>query len=226
MLVQDNTQEEEALIKLKTKIGEGLTKSMNNFIHEMPREVPEGRVDAATTEVEPEDKGRFIPYDPSKLDKVLDGDRVEQPPPRTLKDENLARVIDLVIETRADTEKGARKAFEYGVKVPPSKQKANSGIYSTVKNIVGSHENRELECTVVAISACEDSQETLDGAVNGLFTGNILSIWDNGGFMGSYRQLHARLLALAENRPNITPVINTYGGQRAESRLYERPFSF
>jgi len=226
MLVQDNTQEEEALVRLRATISRGMTRSMETFIHEMPRDIPADQGNPAVAEAPPEDENRFIPYDRTKLDKVLDGDRVDQPAPRGISDADLARVVSLIVDTRADAEKGARKAFDYRDTVPSEQRQSNFGLYSTVKNIVGSHENRQLECTVVALSACEDSQETLDGAVNGMFTGNILSIWDNGGFTGSYRQLHARLLTLAQSKPNITPVINTYGGRRAEARLFERPLSF
>ena len=90
--------------------------------------------------------------------------------------------------------------------------------------MVGNGEDRELDCVVVALSACQDNQTTLDGTVNGFFTGNVLSTWDGGGFNGSYKQMHARLLG--ESTPTITPAINTYGGKRAEARLHERPFAF
>jgi len=93
-----------------------------------------------------------------------------------------------------------------------------------VKSVVGEREDQELECDVVALSACQDNQTTMDGTVNGYFTANALRTWDGGAFEGSYQQIHSRLAS--QSVPAITPAINTYGGNRARARLYERPFAF
>lgn len=163
---------------------------------------------------------RFVPFNPKKLDKALKGDHVDQPAPKGLAQETLEAVVDLVVETSREREAGAPKsiAFFSGI------YERNQALYDAVKNVVGNGEDKELECVVVALSACQDNQTTLDGTVNGFFTGNVLSTWDGGGFNGSYKQMHTRLLS--ESTPTITPAINTYGGKRAEARLHERPFAF
>jgi hypothetical protein len=174
-------------------------------------DVVEGGDDAAN---------RFIPFDRKKLDKALKGDHVDQPAPKGLDDDTLEEVVNLIVETNRDREAGAPKsiAFFSGI------YERNRALYDAVKSVVGNGEDRDLECVVVALSACQDNQTTLDGTVNGFFTGNILSTWDGGGFNGSYKQMHVRLQN--ESTPTITPAINTYGGKRAAARLHERPFAF
>lgn len=44
------------------------------------------------------------------------------------------------------------------------------------------------EATVILISGCQDRQLSSDGDVNGLFTENLLSVWDDGRFKQGYRQ--------------------------------------
>lgn len=43
------------------------------------------------------------------------------------------------------------------------------------------------QCTVLLISGCQDNQLSLDGPVNGLFTGKLKFIWNGGQFTGDYR---------------------------------------
>jgi metacaspase-1 len=47
---------------------------------------------------------------------------------------------------------------------------------------------------VILISGCEDNQQSLDGAKNGLFTGTLLKVWSGGAFKGGYRGLRRRIL--------------------------------
>lgn len=166
---------------------------------------------------------RFTPLDPKKLDKALGGDKVAQPKPRSLPEEKVIEIVDVIIETGREREEATPekiKRIEYFSGI----YERNKDLYDAVKGAVGAHEGRPLDCTVVALSACQDNQTTLDGSVNGFFTGNVLSTWDTGGFVGSFSQMHKRLVS--QSTPTITPAINTYGGKRAEARLYERPFAF
>ncbi|WP_310388129.1 caspase family protein [Roseateles sp.] len=48
---------------------------------------------------------------------------------------------------------------------------------------------------VLLISGCQDNQTSMDGAHNGAFTGQLLKIWTNGSFKGSYASFHARIRA-------------------------------
>jgi metacaspase-1 len=44
--------------------------------------------------------------------------------------------------------------------------------------------------TVVLISGCQDDQLSLDGVSNGRFTEELLKVWDNGAWKGSYSNFH------------------------------------
>ncbi len=48
--------------------------------------------------------------------------------------------------------------------------------------------------TVILLSGCQDNQLSMDGSFNGLFTGNLLRVWDNGRFMGNYYQFYKYIL--------------------------------
>jgi metacaspase-1 len=102
--------------------------------------------------------------------------------------------------------------------------KNNKDLYDAIKNVVGPAEDQQLVCSVITLSACQDSQTTPAGRLYSYFTANILSIWKSRGFDGSYRQFHHNLVDVG--RPDATPAINTYGSGWAKARLYERPFVF
>lgn len=48
---------------------------------------------------------------------------------------------------------------------------------------------------VLLISGCQDSQLSMDGDRNGLFTSKLLEVWNSGRFKGSYRRLHSLIKA-------------------------------
>ena len=58
---------------------------------------------------------------------------------------------------------------------------------------------------VILISGCQDNQTSLDGAKNGAFTEQVLAVWNNGGFQGSYVKFHAdvRSALPASQSPNL-----------------------
>jgi len=54
------------------------------------------------------------------------------------------------------------------------------------------------------ISGCQDNQFSQDGTYNGLFTANLLNVWDDGQFKDSYKTFHKRIVSQmpAEQTPN------------------------
>jgi hypothetical protein len=52
---------------------------------------------------------------------------------------------------------------------------------------------KELDpkATVRLISGCQDNQTSSDGQFNGLFTGTLLKVWNEGRFRGTFRRFHA-----------------------------------
>lgn len=59
--------------------------------------------------------------------------------------------------------------------------------------------NGNINATVLTISGCQDDQLARDGPYNGLFTSNLLRTWDNGNFVGSYKEFHKQI---TEKMPN------------------------
>lgn len=59
------------------------------------------------------------------------------------------------------------------------------------------------KASVILISGCQDNQLSADGAFNGLFTANLLQVWNEGKFKKGYRAFHRAIV----NRmpPDQTP---------------------
>jgi hypothetical protein len=74
---------------------------------------------------------------------------------------------------------------------------------------------------VVLISGCQDNQTSMDGDHNGAFTEQVLKVWNQGGFKGSYGQFHARVRAAMP--ATQTPNLFTLGS--AAAFLAQEPFS-
>jgi metacaspase-1 len=65
------------------------------------------------------------------------------------------------------------------------------------KDIEASHPQGrfiDVKATVLSISACKDEETALDGVRNGLFTGTLLSVWDDGSFKKDYLSFHDEIL--------------------------------
>lgn len=53
-----------------------------------------------------------------------------------------------------------------------------------------------VKASTLLISGCMDDQLSQDGDANGLFTGQLLFVWNNGQFKGNYRQFHKKIYKL------------------------------
>jgi hypothetical protein len=51
-----------------------------------------------------------------------------------------------------------------------------------------------VNANIRLISGCQDNQLSQDGAFNGLFTGTLLRVWNNGKFQGVYNDFHQEIL--------------------------------
>jgi metacaspase-1 len=76
--------------------------------------------------------------------------------------------------------------------LPPDVQDAtlrnNEQLYEQIQRSNPDEDDVDVKATVLLISGCQDSQLSLDGSRNGLFTQQLLNVWDNGRFRGSYRR--------------------------------------
>jgi hypothetical protein len=166
------------------------------------------------------DSRSFVPISSESLLATLDGDRPVLRDPRSITERSIAPSVRLLRETSNDRHLGNRKSITMFHQIYLN----NREVYNTVRSLVQPREQEMLECNVISFSACQDNQTTLDGAVNGFFTGRFLQLWDRGNFSGSCRQLFRALRDTG--RPDITPALNTYGTNRAKARLFDRAFRF
>jgi hypothetical protein len=51
-----------------------------------------------------------------------------------------------------------------------------------------------VKASVILFSGCQDNQTSADGTYNGLFTANLLRVWNNGRFRGDYTRFHREIL--------------------------------
>jgi hypothetical protein len=67
----------------------------------------------------------------------------------------------------------------------------------------------QFKAQLVLISGCQDNQTSMDGDHNGAFTEQVLNVWNQGKFDGSYAALHARVKARMP--PTQSPNLFTLG---------------
>ena len=61
----------------------------------------------------------------------------------------------------------------------------------------------KVKASVLLISGCQDNQYSSDGTFNGLFTGTLLRVWNDGNFDRDYKSFHKAIVKLMP--PNQTP---------------------
>ena len=161
----------------------------------------------------------MMPISGKNLSKTLGGDQPELMKAARPKEDSSENIASLFADLYNEENAGKSKNIEFFAGI----YERNKALYDTVKNLVGPKEAKQLLCSVVSLSACQDSQTTPAGAVLSLFTANINNVWSSGGFEGSYREFHKSIVN-STDRLDVVPAINTYGSNRALVRLYERPF--
>ena len=99
--------------------------------------------------------------------------------------------------------------------------RAHRAMYDKLQKSVKSNAEQTVQASAILISGCQDSQLSLDGDFNGLFTANLLRAWNEGHFRGDYRDLHR---SIRRNMPpDQTPNFFTTG---APSRAFEKQAPF
>ena len=64
-----------------------------------------------------------------------------------------------------------------------------AGTYRRIQRKVKPREAADVTATIQLISGCQDNQTSADGERNGLFTQQLLAVYDEGAFRGSMRRL-------------------------------------
>ena len=80
---------------------------------------------------------------------------------------------------------------------------------------------QDFKPAVLLISGCQDNQTSMDGDQNGAFTEQLLRVWNQGAFTGSYGSFHARVKAGLP--PTQSP--NLFALGKAGTFLAQTPFS-
>ena len=83
-----------------------------------------------------------------------------------------------------------------------------AAVYRAIQMRTPKETDLKIKATVLLISGCQDHQLSLDGDDNGLFTENLLKVWDNAKFEGTCKRLRAEIIARmpAEQKPNYKRV--------------------
>ena len=99
--------------------------------------------------------------------------------------------------------------------------RAHRAMYDKLQKSVKSNAEQSVQASAILISGCQDSQLSLDGDFNGLFTANLLRAWNEGHFRGDYHDLHR---SIRRNMPpDQTPNFFTTG---APSPAFEKQAPF
>lgn len=97
----------------------------------------------------------------------------------------------------------------------------NRAMYDSLQWLAARGDRAVVDASIILISGCQDNQLSGDGDQNGLFTGTLLQVWNNGAYQGSYYQFWKDILALmpATQSPNYYKV-----GVDDSSFANSRPF--
>ncbi len=83
---------------------------------------------------------------------------------------------------------------------------AHRELYNGIQSTLPPNDKKksEIGADILLISGCADNQLSGDTPENGIFTGNLKRVWQDGTFEGSYRELYAELSNLmpASQSPN------------------------
>ena len=87
-------------------------------------------------------------------------------------------------------------------------------LYDDIQKSHKDSESGEVDASVILISGCQDNQFSMDGDRNGLFTQQVLAVWDDGKWKGSHPKFHKAVAAKMPptQSPNYNPVGATNGG--------------
>ena len=80
----------------------------------------------------------------------------------------------------------------------------------------------KAKASILLISGCQDNQYSADGAFNGLFTSQLLTVWKDGVFKDSYKKFHQQIAIRMP--PKQTPNYYIVGTKEARFEM-QKPFT-
>jgi len=122
---------------------------------------------------------------------------------------NIEGDVPNVVATResAEAESPRYRAMPRDVMI--ATYRANADLYDGIQKSVPSSDEPQVGATVLLISGCRDDQLSLDGFSNGLFTENLLAVWDKGEWSGGgHSEFHEAIRSRMpdEQQPNYSRV--------------------
>lgn len=123
---------------------------------------------------------------------------------QAVKPEVLAHDIDFDLEPTAPPPEHVFRGMPKDLVMPVYRD--NHELYDGLQR--GDGDEAEVAAGVLLLSGCQDSQTSADGRRNGLFTGTLLKVWDDGRFKGGYRRFWRRIVDQMPpwQSPNFFPV--------------------
>jgi metacaspase-1 len=85
---------------------------------------------------------------------------------------------------------------------------ANRDLCDEIQDTELTSDESKVGATLLAFLGCQDQQLARDGPSNGLFTENLLAVWDRGAWKGGYAAFHEAIRSRMpdEQQPNYKPV--------------------
>ncbi|NMO14492.1 caspase family protein [Pyxidicoccus fallax] len=103
--------------------------------------------------------------------------------------------LEMLADTVQDTEAAERRFKDMPVGIALRTYRNNRAMYDAVMDALPKQDARSMvKATVLLISGCQDNQLSSDGTFNGLFTANLLRVYNGGKFRGSHRTFHRRIV--------------------------------
>nr|AYM53950.1 peptidase C14 caspase catalytic subunit p20 [Corallococcus coralloides] len=103
--------------------------------------------------------------------------------------------LEMLADTVQDTEAAERRFKDMPVGIALRTYRNNRAMYDAVMDALPKQDARAMvKATVLLVSGCQDNQLSSDGTFNGLFTANMLRVYNGGKFRGSHRTFHRRIV--------------------------------
>lgn len=131
--------------------------------------------------------------------------------------------LEMLADTVQDTQPEPRRFKDMPVGIALRTYRNNRAMYDEIMDRLPNEQDVKatMKSTVLLISGCQDNQLSSDGAFNGLFTANMLRVYNGGKFRGTHRGFHR---AIARRMPPLqSPNYSIVG---IPSREFERQTPF
>lgn len=103
--------------------------------------------------------------------------------------------LEMLADTLHDPSPGERRFKDLPTAIALRTYRDNKAFYDDIMAGLPKEDPiGKTKATVLLISGCQDNQLSSDGAFNGLFTANLLRVYNSGKFRGSHRTFHRRIV--------------------------------